>query len=71
MKNESTKLSFFTVGELSKMLGVGPNTVLQWIHDGSLRATNVSPTAGNRPRWRIAEADFEEFLSARAAVQEA
>lgn len=70
MIDDSQKLSFFTVGELAKMLGVGANTVLKWIHDQELRASNISPQRGSRPRWRISAKDLEDFLAARAALQE-
>lgn len=71
MINDSPKLSFFNVGQIAKMLGVGANTVLRWIHDQELRASNISPQRGTRPRWRISANDLEEFLAARAAMQQA
>lgn len=55
--------------EVAKYLHVRRAKVLAWIHSGELRATNVSDSP--RPRYRIEEADFEEFKlrrSSRSAV---
>ncbi len=58
----------FTTSEIIKYLRVTKRTVLNWIHSGELRATNVSNSA--RPRYRIEEADFEEFKLRRSSRSE-
>ena len=58
----------FTTSEIVKYLRVTKRKVLDWIHSGELRATNVSNNA--RPRFRIEEADFEEFKLRRSSRSE-
>ena len=57
---------FFTPPQAAKLIGVGPEKVLAWIHSGELTATNVAVDAdGERPRWRISEDDLAKFLFRR------
>ena len=55
-----------TPPEIAKYLKVNRDKVLEGIHNGELRATNVSN--GARPRYRIDEADFEEFKLCRSSI---
>jgi excisionase family DNA binding protein len=58
-----------TPPEVGKRLGVNAEKVLGWIRSGELRAVDVSIHHGSgRPRWRISEADLEDFLHARSAT---
>jgi len=60
-------LTHTTPREISRRLGLRIHVVLAWIASGELRAANVTAKRnGQRPRWRIAEADLESFLSGRA-----
>lgn len=62
---------FLTVREICEMWRVDPHFVLGMIHRGELRASDISPQASTRRRWRIARGDFEKFMAERAALQEA
>lgn len=57
-----------TPPEIAKYLRVRKDKVLGWIHSGELKATNVSDSA--RPRYRIEEADFEDFKLRRSSRSE-
>jgi excisionase family DNA binding protein len=48
-----------TPAQLAKRWGVDVKKVLGWIHSGKLRAIDVSN--GSRPRFKIDEADIEDF----------
>ncbi|MDA1055199.1 MAG: helix-turn-helix domain-containing protein [Planctomycetota bacterium] len=56
--------------EIAKMLRVGGDSVLTWIRNGELRASDTTMGRGQRPRWRIRRADLESFLASRAATPE-
>ena len=62
------KQIYLTPPEAAKELRVSPDKVLTWIHSGELRAFDVSAARGQRPRWRIARADLDDFLARRAAT---
>jgi len=53
--------------EIAKLLRVGGDSVLAWIHSGELRAVDSTMGRGQRPRWRIHRADLAAFLTRRAA----
>lgn len=55
----------FTPREITENVGVGMDTVLCWIRNGDLKASDVSNTA-SRVRWRIAADDLAEFMAARS-----
>lgn len=55
--------------QVAERLGVLVPVVLNWIASGELRAANVAKKNGVRPRWKIAPADLELFLAARANRQ--
>lgn len=48
-----------------EQIGVSIETVLGWIHSGSLKASNIS-SSSKRPRWRIAKTDLADFLESRS-----
>lgn len=50
---------------ICQSLGVGIDAVLSWIHTGQLKASNIS-NSPLRPRWCVAKADLDSFLSARS-----
>lgn len=51
--------------EIAQQLVVKPERVIAWIRAGQLRAVNVGDGLV-KPRFRIAPADLENFLAARA-----
>ena len=55
----------YTPKQVCERLGVGIDLTLGLIHDGTLKASNVS-RASTRPRWVIAEIDLQAFLDARS-----
>lgn len=58
---------FWTPPQLSTMSGIKQDNILGFIKSGELRAINTAANAnGKRPRWRIAESDWLEFLERRA-----
>ena len=60
--------TYRTPPEIAKELRIRPDKVLTWIRSGELAAIDVSETAGGRPRWRISEADLQDFLKRRRAT---
>ena len=57
--------TLLTPKQVGRLVGVGIDIVLTWLHSGELGASNVSNSA-TRPRWRIAKSDLQSFLDARA-----
>ncbi len=55
----------FGVKEVREMYGVGEHTVLRWIRAGELKAIDVSPKTGSRPKWRITQAALDAFEALR------
>lgn len=55
----------YTIRDLSQYFAVSGHTVLAWIHQGELRATDVSPKRGGRPKWRITAEAVEAFEVSR------
>jgi excisionase family DNA binding protein len=64
----STELPKLTPPQLATRWGVSPDKVLEWIHTGELRATNLATRRVGRPRWRIDWADVVAFEEARVAI---
>lgn len=58
-----------TVRDVAERTGVGPETVLAWIGQGELRASDCSRHRSRKPRWRIREEDLQTFLTARGNRQ--
>jgi predicted site-specific integrase-resolvase len=55
-----------TVADVVAKYGVTEQTVLVWIHQGSLRALNVGRAAGaKKPRWRIRPEDLAAWELSR------
>jgi excisionase family DNA binding protein len=53
--------------QAAELLGVNADKIRAWIASGELKATNVALRRSSHPRWRIAEADLEDFKLARSA----
>ena len=54
--------------EIAKVLRVSHAKVLRWIRSGDLLAADLATHRGQRPRWRIARSDLDDFLAHRAAT---
>ena len=52
-----------TPPEVAKQLGVAPETVIEWIKTGFLRASNLA--TGKRPRYVVRPGDLDDFLVSR------
>lgn len=55
---------FSTPPQIADRMQTTPENVIDFIRAGELRAINISK--GNRPRYRVSEADFLDFLEKRA-----
>lgn len=55
-------VEWLTVNDVMRMLHVGKNTVLAWMHSGKLPYTNL----GERS-YRISKDDLDNFLKERRA----
>ena len=62
-------ITHLTPKDITEQVGVGIEPVLAWIHSGQLKASNVS-NSPNRPRWRIAKTDLQDFLDRRSNQQQ-
>lgn len=57
---------FLSVPQLAERLHVRESKIRGWITRGELSAVDVSDRVGSgRPRWRIAEAELQQFLDRR------
>ncbi|WP_425397292.1 helix-turn-helix domain-containing protein [Aeoliella sp.] len=64
-------VNYFTVAQLAERMQVKPQTILSWIHNGELRAIDVSSRPGcGRPRWRIPADALLDFEAKRLGFQE-
>ena len=54
--------------QVAELLHVSHGKVLAWITSGDLRAADLATHRGQRPRWRIARTDLDDFLARRAAT---
>lgn len=59
-RNERTHL---TPPQAAARLGIAPESVLEFIRRGELRAANLG--RATRPRWRISVCDLQAFLDSR------
>lgn len=60
-------MATYMIKDICTLLGVHEQTVISWIHNGELKATNVGATPGKKkPRWRITEASLEAFMEKRS-----
>lgn len=60
-------MSLLTVMQIAERMQVDVGKILGFIHAGELRAINVAKSKKTRPRWRITEEAFEQFLNARSS----
>lgn len=67
-QQEINQPKFLSVADITRRLAVTADTVLVWIKRGDLIAMDVSRGRGERPRWRISEADLQGFLDRRRTV---
>lgn len=54
----------YTPPQLAKRYHLAVERIRGWILSGQLRASNLSDA--DRPRWRITQEDWEDFLASRA-----
>lgn len=59
---------YFTPPEAARLLRVKPDKIIALIRRGELRGANLAIRLSGRPRFRIAAADLQAFLDARAAA---
>ncbi len=52
--------------QVAKMLGIHPQTVLEWLHAGKLPGIRLPGNAG----WRIRKSELEAWLAKRASGQD-
>ena len=64
-----TKQTHLKPQEIADSVGVGVDTVLQWINKGLVKASNIAMTR-TRPRWRVHRDDLKAFLDARSNQQQ-
>ena len=57
--------SLLTTADVAERLQVNRSKVLGWIAYGRLKAVNTAKGALGRPRWRIKQADLDDFLAGR------
>lgn len=57
---------YLTVSKIATDLGIRRGKVLGWIARGELVAVNIADKTGGRPRWRIAAAALDSFLTGRS-----
>jgi excisionase family DNA binding protein len=55
----------YTVKAVAELVQVSDETVLRWINQGELIASDCSRGQGRKPRWRILEDDLKSFLRMR------
>ena len=60
-------MNVLTPTTMAKRLAVQPSKVYEYIENGSLEAVDVSARADRRPRWRISEAAYKDFVRARSS----
>ncbi|BBO34201.1 helix-turn-helix domain-containing protein [Lacipirellula parvula] len=49
--------------EVAELTGSAPETVIEWIKTGFLKASNLA--TGQRPRYMVKPADLDDFLTSR------
>lgn len=58
----------FSPGQLAKNLGITVDKVLNWIHNGTLEAIDVSTDQQGRPRYRIDAEAIAKFKAVRSSA---
>lgn len=61
-------MATYTIKDLCERFSVGERSVILWIHQGDLKAIDVSRRHGGRPQWRVTEESLRAFLEARSSV---
>ena len=61
--------AYMSVSEVARIIGVNRSFVLEHIHSGDLRASDVSKNK-KRATWRISGANLQKFLEYRETDQE-
>jgi excisionase family DNA binding protein len=56
---------FLTPPKAGKILGCGPDKILELIRNKELKAANLA-SGSQRPRWKINPADLQAFLERRS-----
>ena len=54
--------------EVAKLLKVSPDTVLNWIRTGQLKAYNVASLNSSRPSYRVDPEALEQFKRLRQVL---
>ena len=58
---------YLTPPQFARLLAIRVEKVIDWIHSGELRASNVAANPnGLRPRWRIPREEVQRFLLLRS-----
>lgn len=52
-------LKFYTIKDISLLLGLNQETIRRWIREGKLNGENI----GGRAGYRISKVEFDKFLS--------
>jgi len=68
MAGSTAEKEFLSPPEVAELLRVSHSKVLTWIATGDLRASDVASYRGQRPRWKVARQDLQDFLDRRAAT---
>lgn len=63
----STGTCWLTPPAIAEQLGIDPLKVISWIRSGELRAIDVAAKTSSRPRWRVSQVAFNDFLQRREA----
>jgi excisionase family DNA binding protein len=61
---EKTERQFLSPPEIADLLACNADRVRNWINSGQLVATNIGDKS--RPRWRVRQTDFDDFLMRRS-----
>lgn len=62
---EKQSKTYLSVIEIAKLLSVGRDMVVAWIHQGMLQAVNVAGKTDRQSRWRVKVEHLEAFLESR------
>ncbi len=54
-----------TPPEIAGQLSVSNDTVLAWIRNGELKASNIAARTSTRPKWIVRKAELDTFLKNR------
>ncbi|MCY2990913.1 MAG: DNA-binding protein [Planctomycetota bacterium] len=66
-----TTSTWTSPAKIAKELGLRQSKPLDWIRSGELIAINVAEHTGGKPRWRIRQSDWEDFLLRRQSQKPA